>query len=128
MGKNTRILAFSSMILLAVVFMGCKDPIEPVSSSERMAMFKADIDASNWSSIREHTHPDAAAYNTAYLSGVTNIWDTFFGSGIGAVSVSSNTATITTPANYTFHLKEDDTDVYKIYLIVNDDTDVTIFN
>jgi len=129
MRKNTKIIALAGMIILTALFMGCKEPIEPVSPSERMAMFKADINASNWSSIREHTHPDAAAYNTAYLSGVTNIWSTHFISDIGTVSISGNTATITAPFNCTFYLKEDDTDVYKIYLIVNTaaEPDLTIF-
>lgn len=123
MKKTTGILSITALIILAVLFTGCPKEVDTVSVSERMAMFIADANSGAFGSLKAHTHPDATAYNGADA----DYWDTFFaGLPMQLVSVSGTTATTVdgggSGTTYSFSLKEDDKDVYKIYRITGGTT------
>lgn len=119
-------LALAIVALAAVSFtaISCKEPAETISVSERMDLFKADVDAGDLAGLKEHTHPDAAMYEQANAT----FWDTYFGDILFNFDVSGDTARVTCSGEiYTFYLKEDDADVYKVYKIVRDWDKTTIF-
>jgi len=118
MKKTTGILSVAALIILAVLLTGCPKEVESVSVGDRMAMFIADANSGSFGSLKAHTHPDATAYSGADA----DYWDTFFTAlPMQLVSISGNSATTIdgdgSGTTYSFSLKEDDKDIYKIYRI-----------
>ena len=115
MNKYKVLLSSTMMILLAVLFTGCPKEVETVTPTERMTMFRDDVNAGNWLSIKGHTHPDADKYTEA---GIDTFWSNEFIGQDFTFTVSGNTATGTDhTVGYTFTLQEDDKEVYKIRTI-----------
>ncbi len=125
MKKYTGILIATLLLGLIFVVTGCPQKVESVSASERMAMFRDDLNAGNLGNLKGHTHPLTVSYalaNTAY-------WAVIFPlTGNLTYTMSGNSATaIRNGIAYTFDLKEDVKDVYKIYKIVNTTSSSTVF-
>ena len=93
------------------------------SPRERMQAFIDDANASSWSDLKAHTHPEAAMYDEA---GDPDFWSNEFEphQGLDNLFVNDTTATFTDAADtivYTARLREDADDDYKIYEIDRDD-------
>jgi len=121
MKLNKWIFATITIFSLVLLFTGCPQTVDPVSVSERMNMFIADANAEDYGSLKGHTHPDATAYTLAN----STYWDAFFLGGtemdMALSSISGSTAIVSGVLHtFTFYLKEDDKDVYKIYRITGD--------
>ena len=88
------------------------------SPRERMQAFIDDANASSWSDLKAHTHPEAAMYEEADAT----FWSTEFEphQDLDNLSVNGTTATFTDATDtitYTARLREDADDDYKIYEI-----------
>lgn len=127
MKKTTFLPSIAALLLLVITLTGCPvtEVVEKVSVADRMAMFKTDVDAKTWGNLQGHTYTLAAGYSQANAA----YWSTLFPlDGPFTYTVSGDTATATKDLiNYTFSLKTEAKDVYKIYKIVNTTTGVTVF-
>lgn len=115
--KKTRYIA-GAVILLALVCVlgGCKMNNDTVSVEERVEMFISDANAKSYGSLKAHTHPDASKYSQANSA----FWETrleeFLNLSYG--TSSGNTVQVNGKStSFTFYLKEDDPENYKIYKI-----------
>ncbi|ULQ60308.1 hypothetical protein K7I13_03085 [Brucepastera parasyntrophica] len=125
--KKTRYIAGAVIILaLVCVLGGCNMNSDSVSVEERVKMFISDANAKSYSSLKAHTHPDAAQYNQANSS----FWETRLETALNLSYGSRSGDTVLVNGNstsFTFYLKEDDPDVYKIYKIVQSGNATPIF-
>jgi hypothetical protein len=102
--------ALALVATVALTVAGCKIPVETVSASERMDMFKADVNSQNLGNLTDHLHSDVGgAPNEAF-------WETYFD---GVTNFSHVTIGSTATANcstgvYVFSLAQEETAVYKI--------------
>lgn len=107
-------------VTMALTLTGCPTPTETVSVKERMEMFVKDVNAGEYLSLKSHLHPDSNLYsqpNPLY-------WETYFDTELplnSPIITGSTSATALEPSGvgtlYTFTLKEDDKDVFKILTI-----------
>jgi len=127
MNKLKLTLAIAVLAIAVLAVTGCKPEDDSVSVKERMEMFIEDANASDFGSLKAHTHPSATMYNTAS----TTYWDGFFPGidtqPLGSPSISGTTANVSgCGMTFTFTLLEDGEDVYKIRTI--DSSGGTDFN
>lgn len=118
------IILAAAAALLALTLSGCDLFGDKVSVSERIDMFVIDANAYAYASLQAHTHPDAGQYAQADSS----FWSTRLSTYL-PLSVTSTSASTATASGggvtFTFYLKEDAPNVYKIYRI--DRAGTTIF-
>ena len=116
-------IAFRLILLLSIYFLASCEMATPVSVNERINMFFDDVSTGPYTTIRgDHIHPDAS--NWANLDANywenTSPWDnkpfTVNTSNIpNSTSVSVNvTNGSSASTTYTFYMKEEDADVWKI--------------
>ena len=111
-----------AVLAVLMAFTACEVE-ETYSVRERMEAFIDDVNASSWSDLKAHTHPEAARYEEA---GDPDFWSTEFEphQRLDNLFVSGTTATFTDAADtmtYTARLRKDADDDYKIYEIDRND-------
>ena len=96
------------------------------SPRERMQAFIDDVNASSWSDLKAHTHPEAAMYDQA---GDPDFWENYFSNSVPLddLTVRGQTATVTgeDDVTFTFYLIADSSDD-NLIIRIERDTD-TIF-
>lgn len=121
------LLSVAAFIAASFAITSCKEPGESMSVSERMEAFKNDVNNLDYLALKQHTHPDATQYA---LAGTAAVWNTYFYDNTFVItSISGTTANVTCHGvNYTFSLKEDGDDNYKIYEVVRNSDSHVIFD
>ena len=80
------------------------------SPRERMQAFIDDANASSWSDLKAHTHPEAAMYDEADA----DFWENYFSTSVplDGLTVSGQTVTVTgaDDVTFTFYLTADSSD------------------
>ena len=90
---------------------------ETYSVHERMEAFIDDVNASSWSDLKAHTHPEAAMYEEADA----DFWENYFSTSflLDDLTVRDQTATVTSAddVTFTFYLTADSSDDNLIFRI-----------
>lgn len=124
MKKTLGLLILTLLCVLVITVSGCQASTETMSESERMNAFIDDVNAENWSGLKDHTSKDSLMYSLAD----DDYWENLF----FAYSPWEVTATGTTSVaeggdgglTYTFTLVESDPDYFVIKTISYGTTEI----
>lgn len=126
--KTCKIIVLAAAAaLLALTLSGCDLFGDKVSVSERIDMFVIDANAYAYASLQAHTHPDAGQYSQANYGYWESVLNNYIPLSVTSTSASTATASGTGGVIFTFYLKEDAPNVYKIYRIEKSGTTTPVF-
>jgi hypothetical protein len=117
MKKTTRALVLSLLAVIALAFTACQTEADEdtMTVAECMSEFQSAVNSSNWTALKALTHSGSTQYSTMTSAS----WIALFTATDFAYTVSGTDATVTCNSiGYTFSLKEDGSDNYKIYKII----------
>lgn len=124
MKKTLSLLILAALCAFAITVSGCQaSTTETMSVSERMNAFIDDINAENWSELKDHTSKTSTMYSLAD----DDFWETyFFADSPWEVTATGTTSVATGEGGtaYTFTLVESDTDYFVIETISYGTTEI----
>lgn len=117
MKKKLGLLILAALCAVTITLSGCVGATETMSESERMNAFIADVNAKNWSGLKEHTSTTSIMYALAD----DDFWETNFTVGIPWEVTATGTTSVATGGalTYTFTLVESTPNYFVIKKINN---------